>query len=74
MGEVAWTDEASRWLERIYEHIAEHDADAAMRTVRGILGKAQLLPAFPSSVSATSDDRNVMFAFFDMGTTGSPTS
>ena len=47
MGKVDWTDEASRWLRRIYEHIAADDADAAMRTVRGILGRAQLLARFP---------------------------
>jgi toxin ParE1/3/4 len=47
VGKIDWTDEASRWLRRIYEHIAGDDSGAAMRTVRGILGKAQLLGRFP---------------------------
>lgn len=47
MGKVDWTDEASLWLGRIYRHIAQHDPDAAMRTVRAILAKAQLLSRFP---------------------------
>jgi len=47
VGKVDWTDEASRWLRRIYDHIAGDDLDAAMRTVRGILGKAQQLGRFP---------------------------
>ncbi len=47
MGKVGWTDEASLWLRRIYEHIATDDAEAAMRTVRGILSKAQMLARFP---------------------------
>jgi len=47
VGKVDWTDEASRWLRRIYEHIAGDDSGAAMRTVRGILEKAQLLGRFP---------------------------
>jgi plasmid stabilization system protein ParE len=47
VGRVAWTDEASRWLRRIYEYIAADDAAAAMRTVRGILDKAQMLGRLP---------------------------
>jgi toxin ParE1/3/4 len=47
VGKVDWTLEASRWLQRIYEHIAESDPDAAMRTVRGILQKAAMLARFP---------------------------
>jgi len=47
VGKVAWTDEASRWLRRIYDHIAIDDPDAAMRTVRGVLKKAELLARFP---------------------------
>lgn len=47
MGKVDWTDEASLWLRRIYQYIAAEDAAAAMRTVRGILAKAQMLGRFP---------------------------
>lgn len=47
MGRVVWTDEANRWLRRIYQHIAHDDPVAAMRTVRGILEKARLLGQFP---------------------------
>lgn len=47
MGKVAWTREAERWLRTIFEHVAENDSDAAMRTVRGLLAKAQMLARFP---------------------------
>src|SRR5690606_30421023 len=47
VGRVDWTDEASRWLRRIYDYIAADNPEAAMRTIRGILGKAQMLARFP---------------------------
>ena len=47
MGKVDWTEEASRWLHRIYSSIAADDPGAAMGTVRGILDKAQSLSRFP---------------------------
>lgn len=40
MAQITWTDEAARWLEDIFEHIAEQNPDAAGRTVEGIFERA----------------------------------
>ena len=34
MAEIAWTDEAQRWLEDIFEYIAADNPRAAERTVQ----------------------------------------
>ncbi len=47
MGKVDWTREAERWLRDIHDYIAGEDPKAAIKTVRGILAKAQMLTAFP---------------------------
>lgn len=47
MATIAWTDEAQRWLEDIFEYIAADDPHAATRTVRGIYERAQMLADFP---------------------------
>ena|SRR3990172_3944655 len=47
MAEIAWTEEAQRWLEDIFEHIAADNPLAAGRTVKGIYERAQDLAAFP---------------------------
>ena len=47
MAEIAWTDEAQRWLEDIFEYIATDDPQAAARTVQGIHERAQVLTRFP---------------------------
>ena len=36
MAQVIWTAEARRWLQEIYDYIAEDNEDAAYRTVRAI--------------------------------------
>jgi plasmid stabilization system protein ParE len=36
MAEIAWTVEAQRWLEDIFEYIAADNPQAAARTVQGI--------------------------------------
>jgi len=36
MAEVAWTEEACRWLEDIFEYIAQDNPQAASRVVLGI--------------------------------------
>ena len=47
MAEVVWTDEARRWLQKIYDYIAEDNEDAAYRTVLSIHERADILLTFP---------------------------
>ena len=47
MAEIAWTEEARRWLEDIFEYIAADSPSAAARTVQGIYERAQVLASFP---------------------------
>ena len=47
MGRIHWTPEAVEWLKRIHDYIAEHRPLAAVKVVRGIHHKAQLLRKFP---------------------------
>ena len=47
MAEIAWTKEAQRWLEDIFEYIAADNPTAAARTVQGIYERAQVLATFP---------------------------
>lgn len=47
MAEIAWTLEAQRWLDDIFEYIAADNPQAAARTVRGIYERAQDLRRFP---------------------------
>ena len=47
MGELRWTREAQRWLEEIHAYISPEDPEAALRTVRGIFDRTQLLIEFP---------------------------
>jgi plasmid stabilization system protein ParE len=47
MAEIAWTLEAQRWLEDIFEYIAADNPQAAARTVQGIYERAQDLRRFP---------------------------
>ena len=47
MAEVAWTEEAQRWLEDIFEYIAADNPSAAARTVQEIYERAQVLATFP---------------------------
>jgi len=47
MAEIAWTEEAQRWLEDIFEYIAADNPQAAGRTVQGIYERAQVLTRFP---------------------------
>lgn len=47
MAQIAWTDEALRWLEDIFEYIAAENPDAASRTVEGIFERAQALAQYP---------------------------
>ena len=47
MAKIAWTTEAQRWLDDIYEYIAAENPQAAARTVQDIYQRAQVLSAHP---------------------------
>jgi len=47
LAEINWTQEAQTWLKDIYRYIAVDDPKAAVRTIRGIYQKAQLLKQHP---------------------------
>ncbi len=47
MAQIAWTREAQRWLQDIFEFIAADNAQAAAETVQGIFQKAQVLKDHP---------------------------
>lgn len=56
MGQINWTNAAERWLQEIYEYIQQDNPDAALRTVRGIRERAQVLADFPE-IGAPYADR-----------------
>ena len=65
MAEIAWTDEAQRWLEDIFEYIAADDPQAAARTVQGIHERAQVLENFPEiGHRYLSSSRNVRILLY----------
>jgi toxin ParE1/3/4 len=43
VAKLVWTEEALRWLEDIFEYIAEDNPDAAVRTLQGIYDRAPAL-------------------------------
>jgi plasmid stabilization system protein ParE len=47
MATIAWTAEAQRWLEDIFEYIEADNPQAAARTVQGIYERVQILAEFP---------------------------
>ena len=47
MAAIAWTKEAQRWLEDIFEFISADNPSAAALTVQGIYDRAQVLASFP---------------------------
>jgi plasmid stabilization system protein ParE len=47
MARIAWTREAERWLQDIYEYIANDNPQAAAATVEGIYRRVQALADFP---------------------------
>ena len=47
MAEIAWTDEAQRWLSDIYDFIAADNPVAAAQTAQGIFERAQVLKTHP---------------------------
>lgn len=48
-GELNWTSEAQRWLEDIFEYVAQENPFAAGQVVEGIYNRAQTLKDFPES-------------------------
>ena len=47
MGQVTWTNEASRWLEDIFSYIATDSPAAAVRIVEGLYERVQDLISYP---------------------------
>ena len=47
MAKVAWTNEAQRWLEDIFEYIATDNPAAAAGTIEGIYERTQVLAQYP---------------------------
>jgi len=47
MAEVAWTEEALRWLKAIFEYISLENPRAAAETVDGIYTRTQQLVDYP---------------------------
>ena len=65
MAEIAWTEEAQRWLEDIFEHITADNPQAAARTVQGIHERAQVLARFPEiGHRYLASSRNVRILLF----------
>jgi toxin ParE1/3/4 len=48
MAKVVWTEESLRWLEDIFEFIAQDNPQAAAQTVDGIYERVQALVDFPA--------------------------
>jgi plasmid stabilization system protein ParE len=47
VAQLIWTSEAQRWLEDIFEYIAQDNPEAAEQTVQGIYDCAQALVRSP---------------------------
>jgi toxin ParE1/3/4 len=65
MAQIAWTQEAERWLSDIYQYIASDNPVAAVETVQGIYDRAQTLADFPESGSRYwASSRNVRILLY----------
>ena len=65
MAKIAWTEEASRWLEDIFEYIAAENPEAAKRVVLGIYDHAQVLEEHPEiGYRYLSSERNVRILLY----------
>jgi len=73
MAQIAWTDEALRWLEDIFEYIAADNPDAANRTVEGISSGLKPWRSIPNWAIDISI-QPAMSASCCMGITASPIS
>src|SRR4051812_24095872 len=66
MAEIAWTEEAQRWLQDIYEYIAADNPAAAARTVEAIYERAQDLRRFPEiGARYAGSTRNVRILLYE---------
>ena len=65
MAQIAWTDEALRWLEDIFEYIAADNPEAAAQTAEGIFERAQVLAQYPElGHRYLHSERNVRILLF----------
>jgi plasmid stabilization system protein ParE len=68
MAEIAWTEEAQRWLEDIFEYIAGDNPQAATRTVQEIHERSQILARFPEIgyryLASTRNVRILLYGHF----------
>jgi plasmid stabilization system protein ParE len=62
-------DEALRWLEDIFEYIAQDNPDAAARTVQGIYERAPRRSSSTPRWASAMQARNVTFGFFSTSIT-----
>ena len=66
MAEIAWTEEAQRWLQDIYEYIAADNPAAAARTVEAIYERVQDLRQFPEiGARYAASTRNVRILLYE---------
>ena len=66
MATIAWTEEAQRWLEDIFEYIALDNPQAAARTIQEIYERAQILAAHPEiGHRYLPSPRNVRILLYD---------
>jgi toxin ParE1/3/4 len=66
VAKLVWTEEALRWLEDIFEYIAQDNPDAAARTVQGIYDRAQALLEHPEMGERyTGSDRHVRILLYE---------
>jgi addiction module RelE/StbE family toxin len=47
MAKINWTEEAEDWLKNIHDYIAQDNKDAAIRVVRSIYQRVEVLNDFP---------------------------
>jgi toxin ParE1/3/4 len=67
--EVVWTEEARRWLQEIWEYIAEENPSAAEKTIEGLYNTAQLLARYPElgykyQLSVRNDVRVLLYGHY----------
>jgi toxin ParE1/3/4 len=66
VAKLVWTEEALRWLEGIFEYIAQDNPDAAAQTVQGIYYRAQALIQFPEMGERYArSERHVRILLYD---------
>ncbi len=47
MAKIRWTNESEKWLQEIYNYIAQDNVNSAHEVVLGIFKKVQILKEFP---------------------------